>query len=232
MPNHIQNKLTVAGNGYKDVLKSIKGTEKRTDDDSYSAIDFNKIIPMPKELHITAGGRIENMIKNTLKMPNHSNPLIAMLETLNREKTESPLDLTEQEWKEFIQGLNNVRQYGVISWYGWANQNWSTKWNAYQTPDNRDTKDTIHFQTAWACPFPIIVKLSEMFPQNEFIIQWADENTGSNSGLATFKNGEQIKGGYFDNSSKEAYENAFELNPENKEYYKLVNGKYEYVDED
>lgn len=232
MPNHIQNKLTVKGKDFQKVLDFIKGTEKRKDDKIFAMIDFNKVIPMPKELHITSGGRIQNMIKNTLKMPSHSNEIIAMLENSNPRETPSPLDLTDEEWKEFIQGLNNVRQYGFISWYEWANENWSTKWNAYQTPDLRDTKDTIYFQTAWSCPFPIIIKLSEMFPDNEFVIQWADEDTGSNSGLATFKNGQQIKGGYYDNQSKEAYENAFELNPKNKEYYKLIGNKYEYVDED
>ena len=50
MPNHVANKINFYGDqeGIRKVLELIKGEE--------TCIDFNKIIPMPKTLHLTAGG--------------------------------------------------------------------------------------------------------------------------------------------------------------------------------
>jgi hypothetical protein len=61
----------------------------------------------------------------------------------------------------------------------------------------------------------------------EIKYSWSDEDTGNNCGFATYKDGvfNIIR---LQNQSKEAYDLAFELRPDYKEYYKLVDGVWEY----
>lgn len=77
-------------------------------------------------------------------------------------------------------------------WYRWNPANWGTKWNAY---DDRVAEDnlSVTFDTAWAHPEPVLVKLSEMFPEDQIRIEFADEDTGSNVGTYTLLNGERIE---------------------------------------
>lgn len=60
MPNHVANKINFYGDqeGIRKVLELIKGEE--------TCIDFNKIIPMPKTLHLTAGGDQNQAIQYAL----------------------------------------------------------------------------------------------------------------------------------------------------------------------
>lgn len=57
MPNHVTNKIEFYGDkeNIKKVLELIKGEEE--------CIDFDKIIPMPKSLHLTSGGHQEQAIQ-------------------------------------------------------------------------------------------------------------------------------------------------------------------------
>jgi len=61
MPNHVTNVLTVIGEGYEEVIESLKGkveyeniiTKEKTLDDC--EFDFNRVIPKPKSLDCPAG---------------------------------------------------------------------------------------------------------------------------------------------------------------------------------
>jgi hypothetical protein len=57
MPNHVTNKIEFYGDqeNINKVLELIKGEEE--------CIDFDKIIPMPKSLHLTSGGHQEQAIQ-------------------------------------------------------------------------------------------------------------------------------------------------------------------------
>ena len=52
--------------------------------------------------------------------------------------------------------------------YDWCVENWGTKWNAYQVTSpilkefEKTKKIKISFQTAWAPPIPVIIKLGRM----------------------------------------------------------------------
>lgn len=90
------------------------------------------------------------------------------------------------------------------SWDGysplnWANANWGTKWNAYSIEDG---EESLKFDTAWAHPFPVIEALSRQFPDETLLVEYADEDLGSNRGQYEIRNGEVIKerefGGYKD----------------------------------
>lgn len=224
MPNHVQNRLRLEGDkeAVKAVLAHIAGEKAR--------IDFNTITPMPECLADYAPDmRIVDAVKNARNVPVHSNPLIGALEASNRAETPSSFE-DPYEQVAFERGCANFDECGHIYWYDWCPENWGTKWNAYGSPNNRDTEDTIFFETAWSNISKLIRKLSIMFPAVTFHYAWADEDTGSNTGRAKAKDGELWKN-IPENGSREAYELRFELSPDDREYYTLVDGEYVY-DED
>lgn len=136
MPNHVINKVYFTGEqeAIDTLLKTIKG-------EGENWIDFEKIIPMPAELHCEA---------------------------------RSP-HTPQQE--------ANYKKYGYYDWYDWSCDHWGTKWNAYDQFE-------YGFSTAWSTPEPVIKRLSEMFPEVEVIVDYADEDLGNNCGSYSYKAGE------------------------------------------
>ena len=235
MPNHVQNKLKFIGPKakVKAAMESIQGEKDK--EGFIPRIDFNKILPMPESLNVESGTLGETAAKvlfgsganiSTMRFPS----FVSESEDIKRFrewKTETQKKAIELAfiYKE------NKEKYGHTTWYNWSCDNWGTKWNAYQTPDQRDESDTIFFQTAWSAPLPVIEALSKKFPDLTFEIFYADEDTGSNTGWFRYKDGEAIIENPLENGSNEAFELAFELNPGNEEYYKLIDGKYRYSEE-
>lgn len=76
------------------------------------------------------------------------------------------------------------------NWYDWSISNWGTKWNSY---DGFIESNVITFTTAWSCPLPIFIKLSEMFPNTQFSVEYADEDIGHNVGIIEIINGNIIE---------------------------------------
>jgi hypothetical protein len=109
---------------------------------------------------------------------------------------------------------NKERQiYGENNWYDWAVKNWGTKWNSYDYDNEPIHGDfnQIEFQTAWSRPEPVVVRLSEMYPDVQFRHQWADEDIGVNVGEITYQEGEEIEYDVPEGGSKEAYEMAADI---------------------
>lgn len=134
-------------------------------------------------------------------MPNHVRNKISM-----NGITSLPLFLKEHnqiyfDFNKLIQEPENV------NWYNWRIDNWGTKWNSYD--NKRIDNDTIKFNTAWSAPIKVIQKLSEMYPDEVIEHWWADEDIGSNSGYASYQNGE-CNYYYNDNFTNEAYETYIE----------------------
>jgi hypothetical protein len=226
MPNHIQNKLELIGSeaDVKRVRESINSQG--------TPIDFNKIKPMPEDLSIEVHSGIETAVEVALKMDLDDNELISSLQQYTRVQSKTPLDFDDKDWELFIKCLNNVKKYGVMYWYTWAIKNWGTKWNAYSVDDSRTTDNIIYFQTAWSGVLNLIEIVSAKFPNVSFKYSFADEDTGSsNAGVYEIRNGKVINRIEPKSQSREAYELAFELNPDQKYLYKLVGDKYEYNEE-
>lgn len=132
------------------------------------------------------------------------------------------------------------------NWYDFHLKNWGTKWNSYgydyfkgkSWPKFSDIMinavsywQRTRFQTAWTVPVPIYKKLSEMFPDVGITVMYADEDTGNDCGIITFKNGEVAFDTPFEDGSKEAYDLYFDVNgvtPE-KEGYVFDKDKNTYV---
>lgn len=121
----------------------------------------------------------------------------------------------------------NKNKYGFRSWYDWRLANWGTKWNSYYNEGWEG--NSFKFQTAWSCPFEIVMELSKQNPHLHFQIEFACEFIGEYVGVYEFKNGEAIKQNRYPDGSKEAYELAFELDECAKEYYQYNDtiGTYE-----
>lgn len=164
------------------------------------------------------------------KIYNHKRYTLAELEEVAKEfkkkiKDKDPLD--EVDYKELgVKNLkdlgnvyiNNILQYGADSWYDWCCENWGTKWNATNTYIVDDTE--IEFSTAWSCPVNIFKELSRQFSGVEIVVEFADEDIGSNCGKITFLNGEIEE--YIDMDGDTDF--ALEvLGYDKEEYYEMIN---------
>lgn len=81
-------------------------------------------------------------------------------------------------------------KHGEKTWYKWNISHWGAKWNSYDFDPYAKYDEKFSFQTAWASPEPVIIALSEMFPDVEFEVKYADEDIGSNLGWYKILNGE------------------------------------------
>ena len=114
--------------------------------------------------------------------------------------------------------LNNILNYGADSWYDWCVNNWGTKWNAGNTYIISDNE--IEFETAWSCPVNIFQELSRQFSGVEIVVEFADEDIGSNCGKITFLNGEIEE--YIDMDGDTDF--ALEVcGYDKEEYYAMIN---------
>lgn len=225
MPNHVTNRLEIKADREKvqEVMNFLKG---ETDDDNTPCyIDFNNIIPMPKELQIEASSSGEMGMQYIISM--QRKPFNSQDELKTIQWIESQ---DEKVRKEVLQlgatYLRNLGTYGYATWYEWSIATWGTKWNAYN--QEFDEPNIIWFDTAWDGVPQLIQKLSERFPDVELHYAYADENLGSNVGRGIARNGE-IDMTVPDDGSKEAFEIMFFVKPGIEEYFELTDEGYKWI---
>lgn len=172
MPNWVFNKVYFHGKEEKiNVLKDfVKGKEFE--------FDFNKIIPMPEELNLTAGS--EETIARSCAVARVNGKTTS-------DEFEKPWSKgkTFDEWADLgDKYISNIKKYKASNWYDWCWDNWGTKWNAdepYWEGDN-----FVSFNTAWNTPTPVYQRLSELFPDVTFMVEYADEDLGNNCGTIEY----------------------------------------------
>lgn len=211
MPNYIANKLVIKDH-VVEVLNFLKNDTK--------AVDFNKIIPMPSSLDILDSSFGDDGMRLLLAK---ADPLFV---------TNVAIDDLQQKlikWNKYDQSIDLGKQYliniattGYKTWYDWRCANWGTKWNAL---DSVAIDNYVTFNTAWSGVVKLMEKLSTYFLDVTFDYSYADEDTGYNCGFGTILNGVASMT-YPVGGSKDAYEVAFELRPQDKEYYVLKDGNY------
>ena len=131
-------------------------------------VDFNRIIPMPDD--VIKGGIGHAKIDGEMQK-------VYWPEGKRTEDDPMGLKVEPIPYPE-----------GATDWYEWSINNWGTKWNAYDHELSED--DTVvRFDTAWAHPYPVITKLSEMYPDVLLAVIYADEDLGSNFGAYAMQNG-------------------------------------------
>lgn len=220
MPNHVMNVVKMKGIVNLPLFKM---------EDEVRCFDFNKIVPMPESLNVNCGSMTDESV--VYYMTERCAIPISCLEekklkTVKKiisnvfykgdaeirilfERTMSyayKVSAYEQD-KMYKMGqvyFDNYMKYGYTTWYDWRCNYWGTKWGAYSNEQKDD--DTITFQTAWSNPEPIMLKLSEMYPETVIEHWWADEDRGHNTGHRTYLGGEIVDGDYHGDSSEEAYE--------------------------
>lgn len=223
MPNYVGNILKINANEkwVKEVIDFVKN------DDENMVIDFDKIIPMPKELHI-AESSVGDYGLAVIKKQNHEEMTCLEESMANMFKTLLPKMKTEA--MELGQKYyDNLKKYGSKTWLDWSRANWGTKWNAMETKLMGD--NIIYFETAWNGVEPLIKALSEKFTDVMFEYIYADEDTGYNCARGTICNGD-VEMFYPDFGSVEAYEISFEVRPYLEDDYEFVDGEYRYVEAD
>lgn len=197
MPNWVQNNITFSGDAaeIKKMLEAIKD-----DEIGFGSIDFNKIIPMPESLNIECGSRTDKgiaMVKEFLEnFPEELKGKGGTYEDFVEDMRNHSVDISDEEekkiWDIGVTAVDNLYKYDATTWYDWCCENWGTKWNASECTEVDENAKSISFQTAWSTPFPVMKRLSEMFPNIEIRTEFADEDIGQNCGMYTFKGGEII----------------------------------------
>tara|TARA_B110000438_G_scaffold242715_2_gene242407 strand:+ start:27320 stop:27985 length:666 start_codon:yes stop_codon:yes gene_type:complete len=156
----------------------ITGAKKRLDEIEATEFDFEKIIPMPKELSEDVSS---TCVKCHKECPEPSSDTILTILDSNYNCKEC--DITEniggrvgrgksadEVLKEASLTANEkliacewIIKYGTCSWYTWRHQNWGTKWSASEIEIERisDTELEVYFAVPWDSPVPILEKISK-----------------------------------------------------------------------
>lgn len=197
MPNWIINKLTLEGSTI-DILSALQSIA--TGEES---IDFEKIVPLPKELsevnsgysdilcalvlYVDEGDDTElvkemesGWLSNFVKKENISTAEECAKFLLNEKKYSSKIEMGRR-------ALKNEKLYGHRDWHSWSLEKWGTKWNTNDTYTTSEGE--VVFQTAWSTPYPVIKKLSEQNPELLVKLRFADESIGENCGEYHLKAG-------------------------------------------
>lgn len=180
--------------------------------------DFKKVIPSPDGLEITSDGLVM-YIENEFSARDTMSQLKDAIKKASIESVEN-----------FCKAIVNFKKYGFACWYDWQSANWGTKWNSYSC--EKKEGNVWEFDTAWNGVPKIVSEISKAFPEIEIVYEYSDEDTGSNCGTNIYEDGELKETNIPENGSNEAYDLAFKLRPEYAESYHLVNGVYEYKDDE
>jgi hypothetical protein len=179
MPNHITNKF---------IEISSDETFEKLVLNKEGQVDFSILLPMPEALDITSRGTFDRYLQLIFQNSEE------FMKAVNEDNLEEAIKIgkeigfqytsqyghknnaDENDVKEFI----NKRKYGYGTWYDWNVANWGTKWNAYdQCPPHE-------FNTAWSNP---TLWLNELGKHMDFVLTYADEDTGNNYGFVIAVNG-------------------------------------------
>ncbi len=181
MPNWVTQRLHTNSTA---VIKSIE--EMYFTD---NAIDFNLIIPMPKELEVEVSCKsnagLHMYVRSMTDVITRHMILTKMyhgkydevkFEADTCRLTEECKDKPKDELLKLgKQCADNYVKYGYANWYDWSIDKWGTKWNANNTHVSHED-GYIEFDTAWSPAIPIIDELSRQYPNTEFEVEYIDES--------------------------------------------------------
>lgn len=201
MPNWVKNKVTFIGQ--QDEVNLMLESIKTEESNNINYFDFEKIIPMPESLKIESGSKSDIGFAIVKHLNGDSSELEKILSYswTRVEKISTIDDLIEYfkssnnyDYDELIKfgeiSLENIKNYGHSNWYDWSCEKWGTKWNSSESFVD---ENTIWFETAWSTPEPVMIELSNKFPNINFIIEYADEDIGGgNTGKYELKAGKEI----------------------------------------
>lgn len=168
MPNWCENDLTIRGK--PEEVDKLLAAIKSGEGDEEAVIDFDKVLPVPKEL--------EGI---------HSGFTTIDGESVRQWRMEG--DKTVR-----VDAATLAKKYGAACGLDWQIHHWGTKWNSCVSRVKKVSKSkkiksvVLSFNTAWSPPSPVIEKLAEMFPEVELTLRYYER------GMA-FKGKEVYEGG-------------------------------------
>jgi len=245
MPNNITNQITFGSDSGALAAFQRMLHDVRMEGQPLGSIDFNKLLPMPKELDMEAGSRTDRGLKlvqeyhHALTDLEQQKPALSLKDYAEAVRQCEGLYRGQRMadpamWALGEQAYNNIQRFGSPTWYGWCTRNWGTKWNAYGFQPLEQNSDTMEFFTAWNSVPKIITLLSRKYPEQTITYRWADEDIGHNVGEMTLKGGEVIDSNVPEGGSREAYEMAAEIMDTDLSDYDLCltadGSSYEYRD--
>lgn len=145
-------------------------------------LDFNMLIPMPKDLDTEHPLSIDTFIIYYLTDRLTKTPSLKDIALFyeSQEQFQNNLrrtcsiksymqDFDYELGKKFAQ---NKKKYGAATWYSWRINNWGTKWNASECYVD---ENEVSFIIPWDTPMQIVKKLSELYPESTIEHIWADK---------------------------------------------------------
>lgn len=224
MPNNMAHRMRVFGDAQrlrsfvKKYIKTYRGKE-----DKYEYLDFDAIIPMPKELRedkVDSRGEIGYDAwygKDWSRILEW--PWVIAEKIVTRKGLQKFLDKQDPEYKKQANKVrDNIRKYGAPDSLEWAVKNWGTKWNSYDLNfilnvgprDWGTTQIEFVFFTAWSPPIPVIEMLA--YKEPEIRIEIVGYEGGMNFGCkGSFEGGH---GSYeCTDATPELYEEVFGEKP-------------------
>lgn len=151
----------------KTTINKIKELVVIKDEKGKLIVDFNKLIPMPEDLNITAPSWYistigENSVQKTLE------PILKEIYKGNSQITQDQFVCLSMKrltnicvkndlLMRMIKGYYNIQRYGFPDWYDWCCHNWGCKWNAC---DSEVSEEEISFETPWSPSMKIFEELA------------------------------------------------------------------------
>ncbi len=176
MPNWVTTKI----NATTEVIQALLNEECQ--------VDFQQIAPYPGTFTWNGVyGDAETAAELVCAVPVSDHPLLADLQRHGRSRVNA-VQMSDESFEQFVQMLRNKRITGYFHTMDFARDVWGTKWNACR-PKHDLEAGTAEFETAWSFPEPILMKLSQRFPDTPIHVQYADEDIGSNCGELNFLGG-------------------------------------------
>jgi hypothetical protein len=171
MPNWCENDLYVRGpkEDVEQFLEHARGDE--------GDFDFNKFIPMPRELFETQAGSLgeigyDAFYGDCSRVLNY--PWVREAGVRTRQELQEFLRSKDPAYEEMARRYrDNIERFGFPNWYDWAISNWGTKWNARKPIVSEVGGGVLmRFSTAWSPPRPVVLKASEVFPRLTFRLKY------------------------------------------------------------
>lgn len=222
MQNRITNRITFGRDDASLAAFQRMLHEMRAEDQPLGSFDFNKLIPMPRELNIECSSKTNAGLKlYTDFLKERVNVAIAALfETKSEQSVATAVLLSKwgiiakkepDIWDLGKRAYQNIQKHGHPTWREWRLEHWGTKWNAYQCAPLDNSADTMVFHTVWNSIPKLVKALSGKYPNQTITYRWADEDIGHNVGEFTLRGGEIVGANVPENDSQEAYEMAAKI---------------------
>lgn len=152
-----------------------------------------------------------------------------------------------KDWDLFTSFSEKVRKesipyayaYQVTGYYTlvhWRMDNWGDSYNALDTlflnlnpnlirKGKKVNNCSVEFDSGNP-PHPVIQRLAANYRNEEIVHRWAGEEPGENSGYCVYRKGELQEQVLWTNGCRKAFELRFELCPQDRRDYQLVDGEY------